>query len=83
MYKYTAHPDVLRKYRRATCRAERPWDAEFFLALEITGTPAAYFACGGFWKKYHALEFYSKERRTHVPLNGVLLDAKWFLETKV
>jgi hypothetical protein len=81
MFKYTAHPDVLRKYANIEKRAKRPWDDHYFLALSITGSASAYFACGDFWRHYNACEFYSPTKREKIPLNGVLVSVEWFTET--
>ena len=83
MYKYTAHPDVLRKYESIERNSKRPWDDHFFQAVGIAGTAAAYFACGNFWRNYRNIEFYSSEKRKEIPLNGVLISVDWFTETKV
>ena len=81
MYKYTANPEVLRKYDNIEKRSKCPWDDHYFLALDIVGTTSAYFACGDFWRHYHAMEFYSPVKRKTVPLNGVLVSVEWFTET--
>lgn len=83
MYKYTAHPEILRKFNSIEKNSKKPWDDRFFLAIEITGSSQNYFACGGFWKNYKAYEFYSIMRRAQVPLNGVLIPEKWFTITEV
>lgn len=83
MYKYTAHPEVLRKYASIQKNSKRPWDDHYFQAVGIVGTTAAYFACGDFWRHYKAYEFYSPVQRKEVPLNGVLISVDWFTETKV
>ena len=83
MFKYTAHPDVLRKYASIEKNSKRPWDDHFFLATSITKTAEAYFACGNFWRNYKNCQFFSKTRVKQVPLNGVLISAEWFNETMV
>lgn len=83
MYKYTAHPDILNKYDRINKNSKCPWEDHYFQALGIAGTPANYFACGDFWRHYKAMQFYSPVKRTHVPVNGVLISTEWFIETKV
>lgn len=83
MFKYTANPEVLRKYDSIQQNAKRPWDDQYYLAVRIVKTAAAYFACGDFWRHYRATEFYSTERRKVVPLNGVLISVEWFTETRV
>jgi len=81
MYKYTANPEVLRKYDNIEKRSKRPWDDHYFLALSIVGSASAYFACGDFWRHYRAMDFYSHAKRKTVPLNGVLVSVEWFTET--
>lgn len=83
MYKYTACPDVLRKYASISKNAKRPWDEHYLLGTCIAGSAAAYFACGDFWRNYTGTCFYSNTRLKQVPVNGVLTDACWFLETEV
>jgi len=83
MFKYTAHPDVLHKYSSIKKNSKRYWDDHFFYAVHITGSSSSYFACGDFWRHYKAVSFYSKKRLKAVPINGVLIDAQWFQETKV
>jgi len=83
MFKYTAHPDVIHKYASIQRNAKHPWDDTFRLALQICGSSDAYFQCGRFWRHYRAMEFYSQTRRTEIPLNGVLISADWFTETKI
>jgi hypothetical protein len=83
MFKYTAHPDVLRKYASIEKNSKRPWDDHFFYAVHITGSSSAYFTCGNFWRHYRACEFYSKERIKYVPINGVLISVDWFTEEKL
>jgi hypothetical protein len=82
VFKYTAHPDVLKKYASIKKNSKRPWDDHFFFAKHITWSAAAYFSCGDFWRHYFACKFYSVNRRTHVPINGVLIPVEWFTETK-
>ena len=83
MYKYTALPGILHSYDSAKENSARPWDACYYLALGIVGTPDVYFACGDFWRHYRNCEFYSPQRRKTVPLNGVLIPVEYFVETKV
>lgn len=83
MFKYTAHPEILRKYTSIGKNASRPWDDHYHFAVSILGNPSAFFACGDFWRHYKAMEFYSQERRKEVPLNGVLIPVQFFQETKV
>lgn len=83
MYKYTADPEVLRRYEALNASSRRPWDAVFFYAVSIVGTSAAYFACGDFWRHYRACEFYSRLRRKTVPINGVQVSVDYFIETAV
>ena len=83
MFKYTASPEVLRKYWSIEKHSSKPWNDRYYLALHITETAQAYFACGNFWRHYQTLEFYSPVKRKHIPVNGVLIDAAWFVETKV
>lgn len=83
MFKYTAHPDVLRKYDSISKNSKRPWDDHYFQAVGMVGTAAAYFACGDFWRHYRNMEFYSPTRRKEIPLNGVLVSVDWFTEEKV
>jgi len=82
MFKYTAHPEVIRKYKSIRQNSKKPWDDQFFFAVEICGSSKAYFACGDFWKHYKTMEFYSVEKRTEVPVNGVLIPVHYFTETK-
>lgn len=83
MYKYTAHPDVLHKYVSIKQNSKRAWDDHFYYAVHITGSTDTYFACGNFWRHYQGIQFYSKNRVKAVPINGVLISAEWFVETKV
>lgn len=83
MFKYTACPNVLTVRDRLIKNSKRPWDAEYFYALEITGSPSAYFLCGNFWRNYENLEFYSKNKLKEVPVNGVLIPVNWFHESIV
>ena len=83
MFKYTAHPDVLRKYDSISKNSKRPWDDHFFLAKSITKTSEAYFACGDFWRNYKNCQFFSKTKVKQVPVNGVLISVDWFTESKV
>lgn len=83
MFKYTARQDVLDQYERLQKGTRRPWDSVFYYAVGIVGTTAAYFACGDFWRHYRACEFYSKERRREIPINGVMVSVDWFTETRV
>jgi hypothetical protein len=83
MFKYTADPEVLRKYDSISRNAKRPWDDHFFLARSITKTADAYFACGNFWRNYKNCQFFSKTRVKEVPVNGVMISVDWFTETKV
>ena len=82
MFKYTAHPEILRKYASIQKNSKRPWDDHYYFAVSITGTSSAYFACGDFWRNYKALEFYSPTVRREVPLNSMLLPAMYFLDTE-
>ena len=83
MFKYTAHPEVLRRLRNIDRRSKKSWDDRYMLALSITKTARAYFACGDFWRHYQACDFYSVARRTEVPVNGVLLPVEFFVESTV
>ena len=83
MFKYTADPAILHKYDSIQRNAKRPWDDHFYLAVRICGSYDAYFVCGGFWKHYEGLEFYSNTKRSHVPVNGVLIPVKYFTEAVV
>lgn len=80
MFKYTAHPDVLHRYEVISRNSVRPWDDHYHFAEHIVGGSAAYFSCGDFWRHYKAIEFYSQDRLVNVPINGILIPAKWFKE---
>ena len=81
--KYTAHPEVIRKFDSIQRNAKRPWDDHFQFAVSLCGSNQAYFACGDFWKHYKGVEFFSTTKRTEVPVNGVLISAEYFTETLV
>jgi hypothetical protein len=81
MIKYTAHPEILRKFDSIQRNAKRPWDDHFLFAVSICGSNQAYFACGDFWKHYKGLEFFSVEPRREVPVNGVLIPVDYFTKT--
>ena len=83
MIKYTAHPEVIRKYESIRQNSKKPWDDEFQYATEICGSSKAYFACGDFWKHYFALDFFATVKRKEVPVNGVLISVDFFQETMV
>ena len=55
MIKYTAHPEVLRKFDSIAKNAQRPWDDHYIFAVSICGSKQAYFECGDFWKHYKVL----------------------------
>ena len=82
MIKYTAHPDIIRKYESIQCNAKRPWDDHFQFAVSLCGSNQAYFACGDFWKHYLALEFFSPTKLKEVPVNGVLISVDYFTFTE-
>ena len=81
MIKYTAHPEILRKYERVRKTSRQYWNDHFQFAVEICGSSQAYFACGDFWKHYKGTKFYSVEPRREVPVNGVLISVDYFTET--
>ena len=81
MIKYTAHPEVIRKYKSIRKNSKKPWDDQFIYAVEICGSNQAYFACGDFWKHYKGMAFYSTEPRREVPVNGVLIPVDYFTKT--
>jgi hypothetical protein len=81
MFKYTAHPDVLRKYRNIVHRSPPIVGAAYRYACEITRSPQAYLDCGDFWRHYININLYSSTKLSRVPVNGVLIDAHWFLES--
>jgi hypothetical protein len=81
MIKYTAHPEVLRKYESVRNNSRQYWDDHFLFAVAICGSERAYFGCGDFWKHYTGLEFYSETKRKQVPVNGVLISVDYFTET--
>lgn len=83
MYLYTADPEVLRKYDEICANSRRPWDAVYYLALSICGTPSAFFGTGDFWRHYRACAYYSRERVKAVPINGILIPVDWFAEQAV
>lgn len=83
MYKYTPCQEVLRKYASISQNAKRPWDDHYFLAKSIAGSAEAYFSSGDFWANYTGTCFYSHIKRKQVPVNGVLVNACWFQESKV
>jgi|688.fasta_scaffold2826387_1 hypothetical protein len=83
MIKYTAHPEVIRKYESIRRNSKKPWDDHFQYATEICGSSRAYFACGDFWKHYFALDFFATVKRKEVPVNGVLISVDYFTETSV
>ena len=83
MIKYSAHPDVIRKYESIQHNAKRPCNDVFQYAVEICGSNQAYFACGDFWKHYTTMEFFSADKRKEVPVNGVLISVDYFQETIV
>ena len=81
MNKYTADPEILRKFDSIQRNAKKPWDDNYLFAVRICGSHQAYFACGDFWKHYRALEFFSVEKCKEVPVNGVLIPVDYFIET--
>ena len=83
MIKYSAHPDVIRKYESIRRNSKQYWDDHFLLAVEICGSSRDYFACGDFWKNYFALDFFATVKRKEVPVNGVLISVDYFKETIV
>lgn len=83
MYKYIAQKELIKKYHSITKNSKKPWDDHFFLALEICKTASVYFQVGDFWKHYKSIQFYSVKPLRQVPLNGTLIDVKWFSEIKV
>lgn len=82
MFKYTASPEVLRKFKSIRKNSKKPWNDEFHFAVYIIGSSDAYFRSGGFWKNYLPLVFYSPTRRKTVPVNGILINVEWFVETE-
>jgi len=83
MIKYTAHPEVIRKYDSILRNSKKPWNDQFTYATEICGSSKAYFACGDFWKHYLTMEFYSPVERKEVPVNGVLISVDYFAQNGV
>lgn len=83
MIKYSAHPEVIRKYESIRRNSKRPWDDHFLFAVEICGSNRAHFECGDFWKNYFALDFFATVKRKEVPVNGVLISVDYFKETMV
>ena len=81
MIKYTAHPEVLRKFDSIAKNAKRPWDDHYIFAVSICGSKQAYFECGDFWKHYNGIEFFSVEKRKEVPVNGIMIPVDYFTET--
>jgi len=83
MIKYSAHPEVIRKYESIRRNSKKPWDDHFLFAVEICGSNRAYFECGDFWKHYFALDFLATVKRKEVPVNGILISVDYFKETIV
>ena len=83
MFKYTANPDTVAKLEQINKNSENPCNDSYFFAVRITRTAAAYVACGDFWKHYLKCRFYSATKRKEIPVNGILISAGWFVETKV
>lgn len=83
MIKYTARPDIKREYDNITKKSKRSWDDHYYLAVRICGTASAYFTCGNFWQHYLNVEFFSDQKRSSVPVNGVLIPVHFFIATNV
>lgn len=83
MFKYTPHPEVIRKYDSIRKNSKQPCNDQFILGCSIVGSTSGYFECGDFWKHYKGLQFYSTTQLREVPVNGVLISYKHFIETKV
>ena len=81
MNKYTADPEILRKFNSIQRNAKKPWDDHYLFAVSICGSSQAYFECGDFWKHYKGLEFFSVEKCKEVPVNGIMVSVDYFTES--
>ena len=82
MFKYTPHPDILRKYDNIQNNGKRPAHEHCRLAMGICSIQV-YFQVGDFWKHYKGVNHYSETKLKMVPVNGALISSEYFMETKV